>query len=443
MVFSKFKILLVMLCLIACVSAANLLLQPSDYDFQIVVHVGKQTKIVTPEMDEFYEIMKILRSTSNITRTPKTVMAVPYELKNALDNEMYVEFINGDNATLIVLSGEFENTIFTGKKGYMGWTGNTGRFIEKESGNIVYMNVYSADRKDALRLKKIILQMFQPTIKMEVKFPEVPGKLMVYKVKEPEVTKGNFIKMAEKFGLKGNVMETKDKFILKNGSVELEIIKTSGRITYGDISEMYGNLSEIPNLPSEKVAFNIAINWLKNFGLMPNDAKFSKVVRDWAEIAKKDGVRKVDTIVQVIFKREIDGFPVEGVGSKLKVYIGDGGKVVGVYKCWREIEPYKEVKLRSPEKALQMLKQMGVHGVLTPVGLNLTVKRVYIAYFAQPPTTKQEYFLPVYVFEIDIGNGEVIKQYVYAVDGEKFGVSDFPLLDTDGTVVEYSQQRII
>ena len=431
MVLRKFKIPLIVLCLIACVSATNILSQshPSNSDFQVVVHVGKQTKIVTPEMHEYDEVLRVFEEISSTTRTPKIVMAIPYNLKKALDSEMYIEVTKGGNATLVVLSGKFGNTIFTGKRGQIEWVGNTGRFTEGESGNIVYMDAYSADKEEVLKLKKIALRMFQPTIKLETQLPKVPEKLVIYKTKEPKVTKEDFLRIAEKFSLKGSLVETNNRFILKNESMELEIMKASGRMTYGDISEMYGDLTKTPNLPDEKMAVDIAYNWLKNFGLAPEDAKFSKVVRDWVEVARKDGVRRVDIITQVIFKREIGRFPVEGMGSKLKVYIGDGGKVVGVYKCWREIEPYQEVKLRSPDEALQMLKNKGIHGVLTPVSQNLTVKRVYLAYFAQPPSVKQKYFLPVYVFEIDIGNGEAIKQYIYAVDGKKFAEGDFPLLD--------------
>ncbi|RLI81397.1 hypothetical protein DRP07_07440, partial [Archaeoglobales archaeon] len=263
-------------------------------------------------MHEYDEVLRVFEEISSTTRTPKIVMAIPYNLKKALDSEMYIEVTKGGNATLVVLSGKFGNTIFTGKRGQIEWVGNTGRFTEGESGNIVYMDAYSADKEEVLKLKKIALRMFQPTIKLETQLPKVPEKLVIYKTKEPKVTKEDFLRIAEKFSLKGSLVETNNRFILKNESMELEIMKASGRMTYGDISEMYGDLTKTPNLPDEKMAVDIAYNWLKNFGLAPEDAKFSKVVRDWVEVARKDGVRRVDIITQVIFKREIGRFPVEG-----------------------------------------------------------------------------------------------------------------------------------
>ena len=122
--------------------------------------------------------------------------------------------------------------------------------------------------------------------------------------------------------------------------------------------------------------------------------------------------------MQVMFSREVEGIPVVGAGSKLKAYIGDNGDAVGVYKCWREYEPYEQFAILTSAQALERLKEKGIHGVRTITGEKVTVKEVYLAYYAQPAVDEQEYLQPVFVFEVDTGRGEIIKQYIPALQDE-------------------------
>ncbi len=54
----------------------------------------------------------------------------------------------------------------------------------------------------------------------------------------------------------------------------------------------------------------------------------------------------------------------------------------------------------------------------TITGEKVTVKDVYLAYYAQPAVDEQEYLQPVFVFEVDTGRGEIIKQYIPALQDE-------------------------
>jgi len=251
--------------------------------------------------------------------------------------------------------------------------------------------------------------------------PDTPDKTMVYKVKSPEVTTEKVVALAEALGLGSNVTENDEKFIVSDDPIELEVLKASERVAYADLSEIYGDIGNPPNLPSEDSAVESARKFLSDKGLMPVDAEFRKVVTDFAEIARKDqntseiSIEKIDLDMQVMFSREIDGIPVVGAGSKLKTYIGDNGDVVGVYKCWREYEPYEQRAILTSAQALERLKEKGIHGVRAITGEKVTVKEVYLAYYAQPAIDDQEYLQPVYVFEVDTGKGEIIKQYIPAI----------------------------
>ena len=260
--------------------------------------------------------------------------------------------------------------------------------------------------------------------------PVIPDKIMVYKVKKPEVTAEKVTALAETLGLIGDVSEDANRCIVKHDSLELEVLKASGRLFYRDSSKIYGDINNPPNLPLKETAIKSAKKFLSDNGLMPADAEFSKVVTDTAEIARKDpatgdvSTEKIDLVMQVIFDRKINGFPVVGAGSKLKVYIGNNGDVVGVYKCWREYEPYKQFTILTPSQALERLREKGIHRVIT--GEEVKVKEVYLAYYAEPSPEDQEYFQPVYVFEVDIGRGEIVEEYIPAIPEIEPKISEKP-----------------
>jgi len=433
---------------------------------EIIIHYGNgSVGVLTPGVSEFDELwessLNALRSIEAQLRCP-----VPYDLKEKIADCTYVEVIFPEttnigitmydtntshdielDGAIIMLSGCKNEAqigcIFTGRRGYINWTGDTGYFVPDSSRDVKYMAVYVANVTAIKALKELICESESQKTNPEIvlgegmTLPDTPDKMMVYKVKRPEVTVEKVLALAEALGLEGNITETDEKFIVRNGSFELEVLKASGRVAYADLSKIYGDISNPPNLPSEDSAIESAIKFLSDKGLMPSDAEFSKVVTDFAEIARKDpntsevSVEKIDLVMQVMFSREIDGFPVVGPGSKLKVYIGDNGDVVGVYKCWRAYEPYEQFDILTAKQAFERLKERGICGVKALTGEKVTVKEVYLAYYARPAVDKQEYFQPVFVFELDTGRGEIIKQYVPALRDE--------LEDDDGMPSEKPQ----
>jgi len=433
---------------------------------EIIIHYGNgSVEVLTPGVPEFGELwessLNALRSIEAQLRCP-----VPYDLKEKIADCTYVEVIFPEttnisitmydtntshdielDGAIIMLSGCKNEAqigcIFTGRRGYINWTGDTGYFVPDSSRDVKYMAVYVANVTAIKALKELICESESQKTNPEIvlgegmTLPDTPDKMMVYKVKRPEVTVEKVLALAEALGLEGNITGTDEKFIVRNGSFELEVLKASGRVAYADLSKIYGDISNPPNLPSEDSAIESAIKFLSDKGLMPSDAEFSKVVTDFAEIARKDpntsevSVEKIDLVMQVMFSREIDGFPVVGPGSKLKVYIGDNGDVVGVYKCWRAYEPYEQFDILTAKQAFERLKERGICGVKALTGEKVTVKEVYLAYYARPAVDKQEYFQPVFVFELDTGRGEIIKQYVPALRDE--------LEDDDGMPSEKPQ----
>lgn len=257
----------------------------------------------------------------------------------------------------------------------------------------------------------------KPNISLDTKIPILPNEMMVYKTKNT-VTKESIIKLGEKLGLNGDIKEDEENFYLIDKPFELQVYKPSGGIWYADMSRIYGK-EKNPKLPSENDAVDIAKRFLTDKNLI-SGAIFDKVVTD----TKKKVIVDPDTNdpiykeepydIQVFFCYEINGVPVIGPGSKLKVYIGNNGDVIGFFKANRNYEPWKSFKILTPTKALEILKERGIHSVKGPIK-EAKVKDIYLAYYARPVIEEQAYLQPVYVFDIETDTGDRIKEYIPAI----------------------------
>lgn len=135
---------------------------------KIIIHYGDgETKILTSEMPEFREMENIsLRVIKSINMQLR--MLVPADLKERNANNTYVEIIFPEtvnistkydvqpnielDAALIVLTGEYKDIIFTGKRGYINWTNDTGYFVEDRSKNVLYRSAWRSEiNLDGLR----------------------------------------------------------------------------------------------------------------------------------------------------------------------------------------------------------------------------------------------------------------------------------------------------
>jgi len=276
-----------------------------------------------------------------------------------------------------------------------------------------------------------------PEIIVDTSLPTVPEKVKVYKVIEPDAKK-EISDIMKIFNVDGNIEETDDAFMVKDKQFEIEVLKSSGRIRCLSYSAFTAD-NLVKKLPEEEDAKKIAVDFLNTNGLMPKDAKFDKIVIDKIIQANKDpetgkiSEEEFPQYIQVIFKRVIDNIPVDGPGEKLKVYIGDNGKIIGVYKCWRTYKPYAETKIISPSEALKNLKERGIYGV--KVGKNVKVIDMYLSYYAQPAVDKQDYLQPVYVFTVETENKDVFKQYIPAIPGK-----DITHPKTESQQQPYTQQ---
>ena len=121
------------------------------------------------------------------------------------------------------------------------------------------------------------------------------------------------------------------------------------------------------------------------------------------------------------FGRSLDGLPV--YGDEFAVILGDGGKVVGLVKTWREVEPDGNISLRSPEEAYEDLR--AARTVRPHTGQEydqITIENVSIGYWMEPRGFVQDLVRPVYAFSgtaLRDGVEESYVEYVFADEGKR------------------------
>lgn len=258
---------------------------------------------------------------------------------------------------------------------------------------------------------------------------DLPAQVEIvrYEVVQKKIDDKTAKALAEQFGMSENIVPPEDDEYLKatDDSKKLKLrIYPEGSITYHDFSKLWTLPKTTLNLPEKGEAIDIATDYLTKKTLLPEDAKIKMVVSD--QLSRKDTstgeiIEKIDTNLQVIFGRELIGVPVIGPGSKLKVYIGDGGEAIGVHKVWRKLGASGTTEIKSSKSAFEELKQ-GNWGSLPPGYDTVTINEVYLAHYEEGPGVKQDYLEPVWVFEGHASKGDKsieIELTVSATIGQK------------------------
>ena len=237
--------------------------------------------------------------------------------------------------------------------------------------------------------------------KIAARFDNLPVEAMVYRFKKPENVEKEIESVAKIFGLKGEkeYWPVWREYIMReeiNGKPSriLTYQVDTGRWIYTDNRELGNN--DPRNLPSDEEAKKIALDFLKKNGIydkrfiycgVTDDSSGSPLTNDYKVHHKR-----------VHFYPAVAGKPVYGV-SRIVVLVGDNGKIVEVYKWYKEIEEYKKVKIVSAEKAFEKVKNRKSSNSINHKAKSATIKEVFLAYWEDAGTIEEQpYLQPVWVF---------------------------------------------
>lgn len=219
------------------------------------------------------------------------------------------------------------------------------------------------------------------------RFPEVPDRMLVYKILRPQnVTEANVREFAENyFGMSTDAVFRRNEPYcnLNTEAYNFMFQANTGFFSLFKRKKARKKLSEDrKDYPSDEECKIIATEYLKERGLLPDDAYLSLV----------SGVN-IGSVgaMSVCFGRKIGQYDIWGHGSDILVEIGVAGEITKVSKRWVEYEPYKLAPIKSPKEAVKQLKY-GNALLMTSSGKATKMKLAYHTH------SNDEYIQPVYSF---------------------------------------------
>jgi len=200
--------------------------------------------------------------------------------------------------------------------------------------------------------------------------------------------------------------------VYKKGKFIIKMYKSSGAVWYLDLSKIWLCPLDVSFSITDAEARAIAEEFLKRTGLRPKDSVFYKVSHSKVMVVSEGEKWEKITGATVIFRRQIDGIPVIGPGSVIRVYINHEKEVVGFYKLWREIEKTVGIaKIISLNSAIEKAKTRRSRADVA------RVDKLEFGYFAQGEADRQRYFQPAYLFCITVEIRGAKGGYVDVISG--------------------------
>lgn len=235
-----------------------------------------------------------------------------------------------------------------------------------------------------------------PELLMSGSWPDTPGNMVVYR-RVPFRVNDNYVNLLlSKFGVVPLKQDGSRGYLaVADSQMNTLNIDTYGfRYTTYDAEDNRGI-----NLPGDKEAERIALEYIKAKGLLPPD-RYSITTSVAGSIGRYDPTagREVISVTSknVTLRRMFGNY--EDFNSVISIELGDNGKIIGVHMLWPKAEPIAEYPVISPKEAFDMLKR---GDTVSGKYLKGEVDQVQVAYLTHPDkdNPSSDYIQPVYVFK--------------------------------------------
>lgn len=224
--------------------------------------------------------------------------------------------------------------------------------------------------------------------------PKFPNKIMVYKVKPPQIDEKQVINKAKMLGISGSIEKHEYDFSISSESGDFIIDKNTGSFTY-ITKELETQVLPIKKLLSDRQYKKIATDFLAKNSLLHNNAVFADVNRD--NIYTDGTGLSGPYMVEVRFRsKKLNGIEFGGVGPKIIVQFGENGKVIGAFSVWREIEPFMEYPILTPDEAIEITRQGRAIVYNSEINDSGIVNEASVLYDNEPLGYDQEFVIPYY-----------------------------------------------
>jgi hypothetical protein len=235
---------------------------------------------------------------------------------------------------------------------------------------------------------------------------EAPASLNIYRLRRPEATEATLRRIGSRFGLEvtidngtltGNARGI--GYSIASGS-DLRFFRQSGGWQYHDTGRWQVDDGKAQFEIEDGELAELAFDALRQYALpVEPNVELLRVQRLRVAHCQRDGTHHEERIIgaRAIFRRMLDGIPVEGLGGRTVVYLDHEREVTGIDHLWRDIETVHEqvTQLRPVEAALAEVRRRYGEG-----DGRIEILDIRLGYFERGWDDLQEYLQPAYVVSV-------------------------------------------
>lgn len=243
----------------------------------------------------------------------------------------------------------------------------------------------------------------------------LPSSLTVYDAAAVAVDSAGVAQLGESLGVYGPAVREAGAWWMASGNRYLKVSETAG-VDYGDLSRLWRPRSTSPALPGEAAARGLATSFLSAAGLLPAgaDPPVARFTDVQARVNRSSGEveQEFPTDVQVLFHRNLDGWPVVGPGGKVLAYVGEGGKVDGATQVWRSLSAAGSVTLLDSAAVMAVLERHGQRATLggMPRLAERRLRGLGLGYWEAGFDAAQDQVFPVYLLDLEFLRADTVAE---------------------------------
>ena len=239
---------------------------------------------------------------------------------------------------------------------------------------------------------------------------DLPAALKIYRLRQPDVSEEALRRVGSAFGLQATpqsgtlVHNARGIAFSMPSGWGLKLLRASGGWRYRHITRWQADDGTSHLTIADDEIVHLAQGFLAKFKLPSSpELERSRVERLHVAHSQREGKGHQERIVgaRALFRRVLDGLPVDGPGGTTVVYLDHARELTGIDHLWRAIDRVHEpvTKLRPVEEALQEVQQRYRTG-----GGRVEVIDLHLGYFELGWDVEQNYLQPAYVFTLQLGS---------------------------------------
>ncbi len=212
-------------------------------------------------------------------------------------------------------------------------------------------------------------------------------------------TEETALSIARVFGMKGDVSSEDGVHVVADGTRRLAIYEDTGTFWYSDAGKLDRDGDGEPDLPSRRQARKTAVEFLREHDWLPQNFEVDAIEINEREIVKGREDRERSSrkdYACVNFRPKYDGVESYGPGGKIKVYLGDKGEVIGLFRAAAETRRYARyptIPREEIEKALA--RKLG-----RPLN-KLKPTNIKLIYHSESSINASRFIQPAYLLEFE------------------------------------------